>query len=95
MAVDKYGYSLSALITANFFGILSFVSLLIIPECHDNCAIWPPVVMLILLGFYLSLFASVALPCIIRAVEIKYVGTAIGIANTFLNLCNNIIYLIL
>ena len=70
MAVDKYGYSLSALITANFFGILSFLSLLIIPECHDNCAIWPPVVMLILLGFYLSLFASVALPCIIRAVEI-------------------------
>ena len=94
MAVDKYGYRLSALITANFFGILSFVSLLIIPECHDNCAIWP-VVMLIFLGFYLSLFASVALPCIIRAVEIKYVGTAIGIANTFLNLCNNIIYLIL
>ena len=55
---------------ANFFGILSFVSLIIVPECHDNCAIWPPVVMLIFLGFYLCIFASMAIPSIIRSVDI-------------------------
>lgn len=82
--ITYVGYRMTINIMGALFMLTSFIMLLIVPDCDNEC--WYSSVPYVLLGISYSSYAVVSWGAIPYMVEARTLGTAFGIATCFSNL---------